>query len=89
MFKIEIVVADSVYEACDVKYIRSHIFECIVAENCQRVCSLCKKRGEYTPRITYSVSVAALIETTFACESRSLLSGVVEYSIRLGCDHSK
>ena len=46
VFKIEIilVVADSVYEACDVKYIRSHIFECIVAENCQRVCSLCKKR---------------------------------------------
>ena len=42
-------VADSVCEACDVKYIRSHIFECIVAENCQRVCSLCKKRGEYTP----------------------------------------
>jgi len=47
VFKIEVtlVVADSVYEACDVKYIRSHIFECIVAENYQSVCSLCKKRG--------------------------------------------
>ena len=59
------------------KYIRSHIFECIVAENCLRLCSLCKERGDL-------LSGAAMMKWRLRASLGSFLSGAVEYSVLLG-----